>query len=264
MDNTHGKRGILVASLVMLVARTAAAHTAPTLHVDDSYESCFFDLHPELTQAQFNEFAGEAGTIARFHQLADARTLGRWRFDVSLQYTDSPIDQAKGAWNNTMSHPEADHYLGDSVSFPRLVLRAGVADSVDVGVWGSLNPLSNYGFLGAETKIALRRDGADFPVAIALRPNATAMIGPAEVWAANLSLDLSVSRTFGGFTPYAGVATSADVAVETSDDVNLDPGHSTGMLAFAGLGWNWKAVSVGAEGEIGKVATLGLRLGARF
>ncbi len=130
---------------------------APQLHVGNLHSSCFFDLHPELTQQEFEEFADEIGSILRFRQLGETTTLGKGKWDVSLQYTSSSIDDTKGAWNNTMSHPDADHYLGSSISFPRIVARFGVSERVDLGVWGSLNPRSNYGMVGVDTRIALLR-----------------------------------------------------------------------------------------------------------
>ena len=133
--------------LTILAAAPASAqsHTGVPLHVNTAYNRCFFDLHPELTKAQFEEFAGELGSILRFRQLGDAPTLGKGRFDVGLQYTMTPINDRKGAWNNTFSHPNADHPLGDIIEFPRIVARFGVSDRVDVGGWGGIAPGSNWG-----------------------------------------------------------------------------------------------------------------------
>src|SRR5262252_546054 len=117
----------------------------PQLHVNNAYNSCFFDLHPELTQAEFDDFARQLGAILRFRQLGDTAPLGRGKVDIGLQYSSTPIDDGKGAWNNTMSHPTADHYLGEAIVVPRLVARFGVSDRVDVGAWGSLAPHANYG-----------------------------------------------------------------------------------------------------------------------
>src|SRR3954469_13607693 len=84
-------------SIFALAATLAAAPASaqqsnaglPDLHVGAGYSNCFFDLHPELTQSQFDEFAGELGSILRFRQLADPATLGRGRVDVSLQYASA-------------------------------------------------------------------------------------------------------------------------------------------------------------------------------
>ena len=66
--------------------------TAPILHVNDAYSTCFFDLHPELTKEEFNTFAAELGSILRFRQLGDSATLGKGKVDISMQYASTPID----------------------------------------------------------------------------------------------------------------------------------------------------------------------------
>src|SRR5262245_59777409 len=141
--------GLATAAIALLApVRAAFAHGAdPQLHVGNEYESCYLDLHPELTQSEFRQFAREAGLAARFQQLAPAPTLGVGRLQISLGFTASVIDDSEGAWNNTFSHPESDHWLGDVQKFPRLILRYGVSDAVDLGAWGTLNPQSNFGFV---------------------------------------------------------------------------------------------------------------------
>jgi hypothetical protein len=259
-------------SIFALAATLAAAPASaqqptaglPDLHVGAGYSNCFFDLHPELTQSQFDEFAGELGSILRFRQLADPATLGRGRVDVSLQYASTPIDDRKGAWNNTMSHPAADHYLGDSIAFPRIVARFGVSDHVDVGAWGGINPRSNYGMLGVDTKVALLTQGATWPVSVSIRPSVTSLLGPSELWAANASVDVSVSRSFGRISPYGGVAASASLAVERSDDVNLDPATVQDGLVYAGVSYRWRALILSAEAEKASLVSYAFRVGTRF
>ncbi|OFW00990.1 MAG: hypothetical protein A3I61_05115 [Acidobacteria bacterium RIFCSPLOWO2_02_FULL_68_18] len=240
------------------------AGAAPHLHVSDAYSSCFFDLHPELTKEQFEEFTAELGSILRFRQLGDTATLGMGNVDISMQFTSTRIDDSKGAWNNTMSHPAADHYLGGSISFPRVVARFGVTDRVDVGAWGGLSPGSNYGLVGADTKIALVRQGADRPVSVSIRPSITSLLGPSEVWAGNASIDVSVSRALGALSPYAGVATTASLAVERAEDVDLDPATAAGSLAYAGLSYRWRAFVLSAEVEKGTLVSYAFRIGTRF
>lgn len=241
-----------------------ASGPLPHLHVNDAYSSCFFDLHPELTQGEFEEFAAELGSILRFRQLGGTETLGRGRVDISLQYASTSIDDAKGAWNNTMSHPTADHYLGQSIAFPRIVARFGVSDRVDVGAWGGIDPHSNYGLVGVDTKIALLKQGASRPVSVSIRPSVTSLVGPSEVWVGNASFDLSVSRAVGPVSPYVGVAASASLAVERSNEVALDPATADDSLAYAGIAYRWRALVLSAEVEKGALVSYGFRIGTRF
>lgn len=258
----------IVATLALPIA--ALAHPKPStdhelpLHVDDRYDSCFFDLHPELTQEEFDTFAGEAGTMTRFHQNGSAETLGKGKFDIGLAITSTPVNDDKGAWNNTMSHPDAEHDLGHEVAFPRLVARVGVSDNVDIGAWGTLDPNANYGFTGIDLKVGLLKQSAEMPVSVAIRPSVSSMYGPSEVFVVNSSVDLSVSRNWSGLEPYAGVGASANVAVEMSDDVDLDPGQSRNVLAFVGVSYQWKGIRAAAQVETGELETTSLQLGGNF
>jgi hypothetical protein len=246
------------------VAHASDATALPQLHVNAAYSSCFFDLHPELTQAQFKEFAGELGSILRFRQVGDPATLGRGNFDIGVQFAVSTIDDSKGAWNNTMSHPTADHYLGDSIAFPRIVGRYGVTDRIDVGAWGGVDVHSNYGMVGVESKIALMQQGSARPVTVSIRPSVTTLVGPNEVWAGNASLDLSVGRSFGPLSPYVGAATTASRAVERSPDVNLKPADATNSVGYAGIEYRWRPLLLSAEVEKGALVSYAFRVGTRF
>jgi len=259
--------GIVTLGLIgTLAAAPANAQTtgSPLLHVATAYDNCYFDLHPELTPAQFEEFAREVGSIMRFRQLGDATTLGKGHFDISFDYSSSHIDDSKGAWNNTMSHPAADHYLGDTIAFPRIVARYGMTDRADFGVWGGVNGSSNYGMVGVDTKIALVKQGPNRPVSVAIRPNATALVGPATMWAANAAVDLTVGREMGPFAPYAGVVAGSSVAIARGSAVNLDPATAGDTSAYAGVSYRWRVLQLSAEVEGGVVPSYAFRVGTRF
>jgi hypothetical protein len=249
----------------LLSASTAArAHEGAALHVGTEFEECYFDLHSELTVGELKEFAREGGQIMRFRQLSSADTLGKWKFDVSLGYALFFIDDHKGAWNNTMSHPTGDHYLGSKLGFPLLSLRLGVHDAVDVEVNGTLNWASNYGFVGAATKIRVLRQSEKMPVSVAVRPSVAALLGPSEMQGVNASIDVSVSRNFHGFSPFAGVTTSVTGIHEDSADTDIGSQSAAHELAFAGVEYRYKAISAAAQAEISNIAAVGFRLGGTF
>jgi hypothetical protein len=262
------RRTASLALVALCMAGPAAAAdqrvALPVLHVDPQYKSCFFDLHPELTQAEFAELTAELGSILRPRQLGDASTLGKGRFEVGPSFGGTGIDDSKGAWNNSMSHPTADHYLGDAIELPLLSARAGVSDRVDLGISGGANPHSNYGLATLDAKIALMRQGPARPVSIAVRPTLSSLIGPAELWIGNASIDLSVSRRFGAFSPYLGGASNASFGVERSTDVDLEDEVTTGSVVYGGLGYVWRTLALAAEAEHGKLTSYSFRVSARF
>ena len=99
---------------------------------------------------------------------------------------------------------------------------------------------------------------------VAANPSVTSLVGPSEVWAANASIDLSLSRAFGPVAPYVGVATSGTLAIERSNDVSLDPATANASIAYAGLSYRWRSVAVSAEVEKGTHVSYAFRVGTRF
>jgi len=206
-----------------------------------------FTVRPGYTQEQLEALADEVGSDLRFRQLGDTATLGRGNADVSVQFAETRLDDSQGAWNHT-----------------RVVARVGVNDRVDVGAWGGLNPNSDYGLVGVDTKILLLREGPSRPVSIAVRPSLTSLVGPSDVWIGTTSVDLSVSRAFGPVSPYTGVAARSSIAFERSADVDLDPADAGGTSSFAGVAYRWRSLSLAGEVEKGENVTYGFRIGTRF
>jgi hypothetical protein len=139
-----------------------------------------------------------------------------------------------------------------------------VSDRVDVGAWGTVAPNANYGIVGADTKIALLREGAEWPISVSVRPSISTLVGPSEVWVSNAAIDLSVSRAFGPVSPYAGVAASSSIAFERSQEVDLDPATAGESLSYAGVSYRWRALVMSAEIEKAKLASYAFRIGTRF
>lgn len=210
-----------------------------------------FDLPPGLTKTEFKEFAAELGSLLRFRQFGDATTLGKGRVDLSVQFASTPLDDSNGGWNN-------------NAAVPGVVARFGVSNRVDVGAWGRYESRSNYGIAGADTKIVLLRQGPSTPVSVSIRPSVAALIGPSEVWAANASIDVAVSRAIGPFSPYAGVATSGSLAVEHSTEVDLEPAVAERSLAYAGVSYRWRTLMLSVEAEKAVAVSYGVRIGTRF
>ena len=260
------RRSILaVTGLAASLALPAVADPAdPILHVDSRYKSCFFDLHPELTQDEFDEFTLELGAILRPRQLSEASTLGKGRFEVGLSLARTGIDDSKGAWNNTMSHPTRDHYLGDAIILPLIAARMGISERVDLGISGGFQPDSNWRVATLDAKIALMREGPDRPVSLAIRPALASLFGPKEVWAGNASLDLSISRKLGAWAPYIGWASNASFGAERSRDVNLEDAVETGSVFFGGVAYAVRSFSFAAEAEHGRLTSFSLRVSGRF
>jgi hypothetical protein len=163
-----------------------------------------------------------------------------------------------------MSHPDDEHYLGQELAIPALEVRVGVTDDIDAEVFGTVNWLSNYGFVGVASKLRLLDEDDGRPVSLSVRPSASALLGPSEVQIYDFSTDVAVSRDFHGFAPFAGVTVSTSLAVESSDDTDIGHQSAARTLAFAGVEYRWKFINAAAQAEVSDLTALALRVGGRF
>ena len=215
-----------VALCLVLLPPTIALGGAPfdpNLNVDPSVKDCSVRFAPDLTQDAFHRFAREFGSVSAFKQGSAPTTLGQWGVSLGVEQIFFSVEEKSDAWNDTFAHPDAYHPLGSDKTFPKLRLRVGVTDDLDVGAFYAANPNANYGWLGVEAKYALldQRDG--MPVTLAIRGAYTKTLYVTDMDMHAATADVSVGRTFWNvFTPYVGLGSDAVLARETSDAVNLE------------------------------------------
>ncbi len=215
------------------------------------------ELRPGLTQDQFEAFTAAIGPFLHYRQVSDATTLGDGKFELGVQVASMPFDDSKGVWTTA-------HKLDRSISYPQVVLRYGATDRVDVGAWGALDPSAKYGVAGFDTRIALMRQADGRPVSVMVRPSIGALIYPSQVLAGTMSVDLSVSRAFGAWSPYGGLGGSSSGAVDRSDTVDRKAASANHSFAFAGLSYRWRTLVLSGEAEKGHEFSYAFRVSKRF
>jgi hypothetical protein len=256
---------VLLAPVTSL-AHGAASHPAdPKLHVDPSLEDCSVRFAPELTQAAFGRFAREFGAVSAFKQASPPTTLGQRGFSLDLEQIYFSVDEHSAAWNDTFAHPDAYHALGSDLNFPKLRLRAGVTDDLDVGAFYARNPNANYGWLGLEAKYGILRQREDMPVALAVRAAYTKTLYVADMDMHAITADVSVGRTFWNVvTPYVGVGADAVLARETSDAVDLKTERLVVPHLTGGLEVRYWHVALGAEAQVSALTSFQAQVSAVF
>lgn len=244
-----------------------AQHSRPTLHVNPRWKECSLQLDAGLTLAAWKQFSEEAGLVTYFRPLADARPMGKGRFDLSILQWTTAIDDSDAAWNDTFVHPDSAHWLfeGDGLAFPGLMGRIGVTDRTDAGFYFTRNPNANYGFYGAQVQHAFL-DPQRTPWGVATRLSVVSLFGPEDLTFAVAGLDVVASRTFTlnrlvSVSPYAIWSSVGTYAHEKSPVVDLPDqaiGSSQTMLgATMRLSW----MTVGVEYSAAKVRSTSLRIG---
>ena len=258
-----------VAIAVAVVHTPAAAqdHGKPHLHANGRWDECSIQLDPALTQGAWRQFTREAGLVAYFRPLASAEPLGRGRFEISVVQWETAIDDADAAWNDTFVHPDSAHYLfeGSGLKFPGLMLRAGVSNGTDVGLYFTKNPNANYGFFGAQVQRRLA-GGGDRRWDASARASFVTLYGPEDADLTVYGMDLVASRKltltrWAEVSPYVGVSGYLSTSHEKTAAVALDDERVVGGQAMAGVSMQlWKA-RIAAEYNAARVRTISLKVG---
>jgi len=184
---------------------------------------------------------------------------------VGLEYLSFSVDDKSAAWNDTFAHPDAYHELGSDLSFPKLTLRVGVTDALEVGAFYAENPNANYGWLGVDVKYGILRQGEDMPISLALRGAYTKTLYVADMNMHSATIDVSVGRTFWNvLTPYVGVGSDAVLVRETSDAVDLESEALVVPHATAGFEVRYWHVALGAEAQFSALTSYQAQVSAVF
>lgn len=257
---------MLAAAGLLLGAPMAARAVHPVLHIDTSYEECSVKFAPELRQSSFRRFVREFGSVSSFKQMGPPGTIAKKGVSVGLSMFTFPVDQDSAAWNDTFAHPNAEHWLGAQQTFPKLDLRVGVSDRLDLGIYYTRNPESNYGWLGLDGKYRLLSRGGDAPLTLAVRGAYTRTLYVSDMDMNTFTFDISAEKKYREiWRPYLGLGGDFVFARETSDAVSLHSEIAVAPHLFGGLEVNvWRNFTLGAEFTLGSILSEQFRIGAVF
>ncbi|MGQ0643356.1 MAG: hypothetical protein ACT4P6_21630 [Gemmatimonadaceae bacterium] len=229
------------------------------------WRECSIQLDPSLTRKAWRQFTAEAGLVAYFRPLSDAQPMGRGHFEISALQWETRIDDHDAAWNDTFVHPDSAHWLfeGEGLKFPGLMVRAGVTDRTDVGIYFTKNPNANYGFYGAQVQ---RNFLARNQWSASTRLSFVSLYGPEDVDLTILGLDLVASRvipltSWASVSPYAGVSSYYSMSHEKTTKVNLDDEHVGGLQAMVGAALRVSGARLAVEYNAAKVNSFSLKVG---
>lgn len=246
----------ILGSVTAVTALTTPARADhPVLHVDPTVEDCEVRFAPELTQGSYARFVREFGSVSAFKQMGAPGVIAARGFSVGVEYMAFHVDENADAWNDTFTHPDADHELGSDKQFPKIKLRAGIGRDTDIGAFFDMNPISNYGWIGIDGKHAFLRQGPGMPITLAVRGAYTKTLFVDDMDMHALTADVSVGRTWRRVSPYVGVGTDAVLARETSPMVDLATEYAVTPHAFAGVEVAVSHLRLGAEAQLATVSS---------
>ena len=215
-----------------------------------------------LTPAQFQALSEDFGAALSYKSLQPAEPLGITGFDVSVEATSTNISKS-GAALKAATGGALDV---TTIIIPKLHVSKGLPFGLDVSASIASVPTTNIKLVGAELRYALLKGGIALP-AIALRGSISSMTGVNELSFNTKSLDLSISKGFLMFTPYAGVGT---VWVNSTPNLTTNPNGLTAQSfnltkTFIGLNVNMGLMNFALEGDkTGDANSASLKFGFRW
>lgn len=267
------RRPTIIAFTILLTSGAYGALDAQSpknvkLHVNPRWKECSFQLDSSLTQAAWHQFAREAGIVTDFRALSDAAPMGKGQFELSVMQWQTGIHDTDAAWNDTFVHPDSTHWLfeGDGLKFPGLMLRAGVTDRTDIGIYFTKSPGANYGFFGGQLQHAFFRDTTNNWSASS-RASFVSMYGPQDVAFSVYSFEVVASRRiplfakWASISPYVGGSTYLSRAHEKSSVVDLKDENVLGVQGTVGVAAQLSIARVSAEYGFAQVSSFSMKIG---
>ncbi len=153
-----------------------------------------------LGQADFNAVSEDLSSALSYKAVAPAAPLGVTGFDLGLELTQTNMAKSSQLWSNITGGGNTLNNL----YVPKLHFTKGLPFGIDIGLSYSKVPNSNISLIGGELKYAIL-DGSMATPAVAIRGAFTKLGGVNQLSFNTKSLDVSISKGFLMFTPYAGV-----------------------------------------------------------
>ena len=237
------KRGLVVASLL--------AVSLPVVAAD-------INQIQNLTQDDFHKLSQDLGAALSYTPLTPTAPLGITGFDVGVAVTSTSIKNS----DVLQKAGAGDH---STLPVPSLRVHKGLPFGVDVGAMVGAVPGTNVRLYGAELRYAIVSGGVAMP-AIGIRGSYTKLAGVDQLDFDTKGLDLSISKGFAMFTPYAGVGRVWAASTPKSIPTSTPTKESLSMSkVFVGINMNFGLVNLAFEGDrTGEDSSYGAKLGFRF
>lgn len=222
-----------------------------------SAQSAELDRLNLIGQPEFRLLSEDLGSTLSYKALSPGEPLGVTGFDLGIEATATQLENSArygGAFSGS---------IPDTLYLPKLHIHKGLPFGFDIGASYSAVPDSNIKVWGAEVRYAILKGSTTMP-AVAIRGSYSALDGVDQLKLNTTGVDLSISKGFAIFTPYAGVGKvwvrSTPDASTTLTEEDFDMGK-----VFVGVNMNLAVVNIAVEGDkTGDATSYGLKLGWRF
>lgn len=220
-----------------------------------AFASADLDNLQATSQAQFRGIAEDLGSALSYKSLSPAEALGVTGFDIGIEVTATKLKSTQ-AWNQA---------TGDSIDYlpvPKLHIHKGLPFNIDVGAFLAMIPSTDMKLFGGELRYTFVSGNTAVP-AVAVRGTYTRLAGIDQLDFDSKSVEVTVSKGFVMFTPYAGMGKVWSVS--TPHVGSLTEESISQNRIFAGLNINMGITNIALEADkTGDAPTFGAKVGLRF
>lgn len=209
-----------------------------------------------LTQAEFRILSEDLGSALSYKPVTPAEPLGVSGFDLGLEVSSTDMKRSSQAWLKASGSSISDLYV------PKLHIAKGLPFNLDIAAFYSSIPSTNIKLYGAELRYAILDGGLTSP-AVAIRGSYTKMRGVTQLAFDTKGLDVSISKGFTLFTPYAGIG---QVWSDSNpNDPTLAAEKFNQGKVFGGVNMNFGLTNFALElDKTGSANSYSAKLGFRF
>jgi hypothetical protein len=212
------------------------------------------DQLQNLNQAEFASLANDMSSAISYKAVAPGAPLGLTGFDLGAELSVTKLNNAN-AWRKAGANIS-------SLAMPKIHLHKGLPMNFDIGGFLAGTPDSDMKIIGVEARYAILTGGIAEP-AVAIRVAATRLSGVTQLAQDTKSVELTISKGFLVFTPYAGLGHVWSNA--TPHAGNLQKLTPSANKAFAGINANLGLVNIAGEFDrTGESNTVSAKVGFRW
>lgn len=205
-------------------------------------------------QSNFKTLSEDLGSALSYKAVTPPTPLGITGFDLGLEVTSTKMrNLALVTGNSSLT----------SLIVPKLHVYKGLPLGIDVGAFYSAVPSTNIKLYGGELRYAILEGGIALP-AVGIRGAVTKLSGVSQLAFSTKSLDVSISKGFAMFTPYAGIGA---VWVDSTPDAASGLAQETFRQnkIFAGGNLNLGLTNLALEyDKTGSETSYSAKVGFRF
>ncbi len=234
---------LLVLACTLGIAQPAMAGSISTLQ--------------NLGQSEFRNFSEDLGSALSYKAIAPAEGLDVTGFDLGVSVSQTSLTKSASLWNKVGVSNISNIYV------PKLHATKGLPLDIDIGAFVSTIPTTGINLFGGELKWAFLPGSTVMP-AVAVRGSLTKLTGVSQLSLDTKGLDVSVSKGFAMFTPYAGIG---KVWTNSTPDAatHLTKESFSQNKLFLGGNLNLGLTNLAAEyDKTGSAKTISVKLGFRF